>query len=216
MSTPVSGTINWTTPVKINSGDIVTAADLNNLNTDVAWLHARPWTIVNQTASGTSIAATGTQVLFGGSGSGTYSITNSSTGAGGSTISISAGAFSVPIAGMYRITASASALATNSAHWRVRIVGQNSSGAAQWIYTGNLVDGYSASGTVPTQTSSVTVLMPIGTSASAVPFGNATSIYAQIENFSGAAIVILGTNSVTPIYPTTLQIEFTGSSTGAY
>jgi len=216
MSTPVSGSISWQTPVTIVSGDVVTAADLNNLNKDVAYLHARPWTIVNQTASGTSIVAGDKQILFGGSGAGTFSTINSTTGTG--SITNSSSAFAVPIAGMYRITVSAGALAVASAHWRVRIVGQNSSGTAQWAFAGNMVDGSTITGN-PVQTSSVTVLVPIGTASSSVPFGNANSVYAQVENFTGAAITILGSGSTgvtSSLYPTSIQIEYTGTSTGAY
>jgi hypothetical protein len=214
MSTPVSGSISWQTPVTIVSGDVVTAADLNNLNKDVAYLHARPWTIVNQTASGTPIVAGDKQILFGGSGAGTFSTINSTTGTG--SITNSSAAFNVPIAGMYRITVSAGAAPTSSAHWRVRIVGQNSSGTAQWIYAGNMVDGSIITNS-PVQTSSVTVLVPLATASSSVPFGNANSVYAQVENFAtGITILGSGSTGVSPLYPTSIQIEYTGTSTGAY
>jgi hypothetical protein len=216
MSTPVSGSISWTTPVTITSGDVVTATDLNNLNKDVAYLHARPWAIATQTASGTAIANPGSQVLFGGTGSGTWTATTSTTATG--SITNSTGAFYVPIAGMYRITASAGALATTSAHWRIRLVGQTSTGTAVWSYTGNMVDGSTITGS-PVQTSLVSVFVPIGTASSSVPLGNATSVYAIVDNFNGANITVLGSGSsgvTSPIYPTTFQIEYTGSSTGAY
>jgi len=215
MSTPVSGSVSWNTPVTINSGDVVTATDLNAINKDVAWLHARPWTIVNQTGAGTAIGNPATQVLFGGSGSGTYSVTNSATAVG--SISLSGGAFNVPIAGMYRITASLGIAATNGAHWRIRLVGQNSSAAPVWQYSGQVVNGLTAAGDIDIST--VSVLVPVGTSSSSVPLGNATSFYLAFDHLaaSGAATTqALGTQT-SNFYPTSVQIEFTGiSADGAY
>jgi hypothetical protein len=63
--------------------------------------------------------------------------------------------------------------------------------------------------------SSVSVFMPVGTSSSSVPFGNATSFYVAIDSFSTASTVPVGTQS-TAVYPTTVQIEYTGTSAGAY
>ena len=216
MSTPIPNgtTVSWTTPVTINSGDVVTSTDLNALNTDVAWLHARPWTIVNQTASGTAIGNPATQVLFGGSGSGAYSVTNSATKAG--TISLSGGAFSVPIAGMYRITASLGVVATSASHWRVRLVGQNS-GTPVWQYSGQVVNGLAAGGDIDIST--VSVLVPVGTSTSSVPLSNATSFYLAFDHLAASGsgnIAALGTQA-SNFYPTSVQIEFTGiSADGAY
>ena len=215
MSTPVSGAVSWQTPVTITSGDVVTAADLNNLNKDVAYLHARPWTIVNQTGAGTSIANPATQVLFGGAGSGTYSVINSATSAG--TISLSGGAFSVPIAGMYRITATLGVAATASTHWRLRIVGQTAAPASAWQFSGNVVNGAGAAGNIDIST--VSILVPIGTASSSVPLGNATSFYLAFDHLAASSsgnIAALGTQSPN-LYPTSVQIEYTGiSANGAY
>jgi hypothetical protein len=216
MSTPVTGSISWQTPVTITSGDVVTATDLNNLNKDVAYLHARPWLIATQTGTGTAIGNPASQTLFGGTGSGTWTAISSTTATG--SITNTSGLFSVPIAGMYRITASAGALATTSAHWRIRIVGQNSSGTAQWSYLGNMVDGSTITGN-PVQTSLVSAFVPIGTASSSVPFGNVTSVLAIVDNYNGANITILGSGSTgvtSSIYPTSFQIEYLGTSTGAY
>jgi hypothetical protein len=214
MSTPVTGAVTWQTPVTINSGDIVTATDLNALNKDVAWMHARPWTIVNQTGAGTAIGNPVSQILFGGSGSGTYSVTNSATAVG--SITLSAASFSVPIAGMYRITASVGAAATSGAHWRLRLVGQNA-GSPVWQYSGQVVNGQAASGDIDIST--VSVLVPVGTASSSVPLGNATSFYLAFDHLdaSGAATIqALGTQA-SNFYPTSVQIEYTGiSANGAY
>jgi hypothetical protein len=216
MSTPVTGSISWQTPVTVVSGDIVTSTDLNNLNKDVAFLHARPWTIINQTSVGTALTSAGaSQVLFGGSGSGGIATLNSTTAVG--TIGNSSGTFTVPLAGMYRITASVGVIAAASIHFRIRVVGQNTTGGtttAVWQYLGNEVTGASITGS-PVMISSVSVFMPVGTSSSSVPFGNANSFYVAIDSFSSTSTVPVGTQSTT-VYPTTVQIEYTGTSAGAY
>jgi hypothetical protein len=216
MSTPVSGSISWQTPVTVNSGDIVTSTDLNNLNKDVAFLHARPWTIINQTSAGTALTSAGAaQVLFGGTGSGAIATLNSTTAVG--TIGNSSGTFTVPLAGMYRINASVGVIAANLIHFRIRVVGQNTTAGTTttvWQYFGNEVTGASISGN-PVMISSVSVFMPVGTSSSSVPFGNATSFFVAIDSFSATSTVPVGTQS-TAVYPTTVQIEYTGTSAGAY
>ena len=216
MSISVSGAVSWVTPATINSGDVVTSTDLNNLNKDVAYLHARPWTIMNQTSAGTALTSAGaSQVLFGGSGSGAYATLNSTTAVG--TISNSSGTLTVPLAGMYRITASVGVIASASIHFRIRLVGQNTTGGVTtpvWQYLGNEVTGATISGS-PVLISSVSSFVPIGTASSSVPFGNATSFYVAIDSFSATSTVAVGTQS-TAVYPTTIQIEYTGTSTGAY
>jgi hypothetical protein len=214
MSTPVSGTINWQTPVNINSGDVVTAADLNNLNNDVAYLHARPWVIATQTGTGTAIGNPASQVLFGGTGSGTWTATSSTSAVG--SINNSTGAFSVPIAGMYRITATLGVAATASTHWRLRIVGQTAAAAPVWQFSGNVVNGLAAAGNIDIST--VSVLVPIGTASSSVPLGNARSFYLNFDHLAASSsgnIAALGTQA-SNFYPTTVQIEYIGASTGAY
>jgi hypothetical protein len=217
MSTPVTGSISWQTPVTVNSGDIVTSTDLNNLNKDVAFLHARPWTIINQTSNGTALTSSGAaQVLFGGSGSGAIATLNSTTAVG--TIGNSSGTFTVPLAGMYRINASVGVIAAASIHFRIRVVGQNTTGGtttAVWQYLGNEVTGSSITPANPVMISLVSVFMPVGTYSSSVPFGNANSFYVAIDSFSSASTVPVGTQSTT-VYPTTVQIEYTGTSAGAY
>ena len=211
MSTQVSGTVSWTTPVVINSGDVVAAADLTALNKDVAFLRAAPWSIINQTGAGSSVSAGGLQVLFGGTGSGTYSTTSSTTASG--TINNSSGTFSVTLAGMYRISASVGVATANGTHFRIRLVGQNS-GSPVWQYVGSVMNG--VSGVSSYDISNISVLVPIGTATSSVPLGNATSFYVAVDCLSGSsAIVPLGTQSTT-IFPTSIQIEYTGTSTGAY
>ena len=173
------------------------------------------WTIVNQTGAGTAIGNPVSQTLFGGSGSGTYSVTNSATAVG--SITLSAATFSVPIAGMYRITASVGAAATSGAHWRIRLVGQTAAAAVVWQYSGQVVNGQAASGDIDIST--VSVLVPVGTASSSVPLGNANSFYFQFDHLdaSGAATIqALGTQA-SNFYPTSVQIEYTGiSANGAY
>jgi hypothetical protein len=214
MSTPVSGSISWQTPVNINSGDVVTAADLNNLNNDVAYLHARPWLIATQTGTGTAIGNPASQVLFGGTGAGTWTATSSTTGTG--SITNTAGAFSVPIAGMYRITATLGVAATTSTHWRLRLIGQTSTAAVTWQFSGNVVNGVTAAGNIDIST--VSVLVPIGTASSSVSLSNARSFYLTLDHLAASSsgnIAALGTQA-SNFYPTTVQIQYTGTSTGAY
>jgi len=214
MSTPVSGAVSWTTPVTITSGDVVTAADLNNLNKDVAYLYARPWVIATQTGTGTAIGNPASQTLFGGTGSGTWTATGSTTATG--SITNSAGVFSVPIAGMYRITATLGVAATASTHWRLRIVGQTAAAAIVWQFSGNVVNGQAAAGNIDIST--VSVLVPIGTASSSVPLGNARSFYLNFDHLAASTsgnIAALGTQA-SNFYPTTVQIEYIGTSTGAY
>lgn len=214
MSTPVSGSISWQTPVTITSGDVVTATDLNNLNKDVAYLHARPWVIATQTGTGTAIGNPASQILFGGTGSGTWTATSSTTATG--SITNSAGVFSVPIAGMYRITATLGVAATASTHWRLRIQGQTAAGGSSWQFSGNVVNGIAAAGNIDIST--VSVLVPIGTASSSVPLGNARSFYLNFDHLAASSsgnIAALGTQA-SNFYPTTVQIEYIGTSTGAY
>jgi len=214
MSTPVTGSISWQTPVTINSGDVVTATDLNNLNKDVAYLHARPWVIATQTGTGTAIGNPASQILFGGTGSGTWTATVSTTATGG--ITNSGGVWSVPIAGMYRITATLGVAATASTHWRLRIQGQTAAAASAWQFSGNVVNGVTAAGNIDIST--VSVLVPIGTASSSVPLNNCRSFYLNFDHLAASSsgnIAALGTQA-TNFYPTTVQIQYIGASTGAY
>jgi hypothetical protein len=171
---------------------------------------------MNQTSAGAALTSAGAaQVLFGGSGSGAYATLNSTTAVG--TIGNSSGTFTVPLAGMYRITASVGVIALNATHFRIRLVGQNTTGGVTtpvWTYLGNEVDGATITYN-PVLISSVSAFVPIGTYSSSVPFGNATSFYVAIDSFSTTSTVAVGTQS-TAVYPTTIQIEYTGTSTGAY
>jgi len=214
MSTPVSGAVSWTTPATIASGDVVTSTDLNNLNKDVAYLHARPWVIATQTGTGTAITNPASQILFGGTGSGTWTATSSTTSVG--SINNSSGVWTVPIAGMYRITATLGVVATASTHWRLRLVGQTSSAASAWQFSGNVVNGVAAAGNIDIST--VSVLVPIGTASSSVSLNNARSFYLNFDHLSASTsgnIAALGTQA-SNFYPTTVQIEYIGASTGAY
>ena len=98
MSTPISGSVAWTTPVTINSGDVVASADLNALNKDVAFLYAKPYSIVYQTTA--SHAYGSGNGLF--TGAVTTSVVSNTPPAG--SISFSAGSWGVPVTGLYRIT----------------------------------------------------------------------------------------------------------------
>jgi len=214
MSTPVTGAVSWNTPVTIASGDVVTSTDLNNLNKDVAFLRARPWVIATQTGTGTAITNPASQILFGGTGSGTWTATSSTTSVG--SINNSSGVWTVPIAGMYRITATLGVTATALTHWRLRIQGQTAASASAWQFSGNVVNGVAATGNIDIST--VSVLVPIGTASSSVPLGNARSFYLNFDHLAASSsgnIAALGTQA-SNFYPTTVQIEYIGTSTGAY
>jgi hypothetical protein len=117
---------------------------------------------------------------------------------------------------MYRITATLGVAATASTHWRLRIVGQTAAAASVWQFSGNVVSGLAATGNIDIST--VSVLVPIGTASSSVSLGNARSFYLNFDHLAASSsgnIAALGTQS-SNFYPTTVQIEYIGTSTGAY
>jgi len=214
MSTPVSGAVSWNTPVTINSGDVVTATDLNNLNKDMAFLRAKPWTFAYMNSGASIAVASGTQaVIFTNA---TTTLVSSSSSVG--TITLSSSAFVAPVTGLYRFTAQAiiDATATTS-HFRLRAFGQSSSATSTW--NGNWSDQsltYNAS-------SSISFVIPMG---AGTPLGGALSVYFQVQTVSASANV-LGTStapagtaggpaSTPPQYNTWCMVEYLGTSTGAY
>jgi hypothetical protein len=223
MSTPVSGTINWTTPVTINSGDIVTATDLNALNKDVAFLRAKPWiTYYASSGSATMGASYGSGNPYGGvsmlGASGiTSAILNSSSGVG--SFNASSGGITLPsgLAGLYRVTAQMMVSAVSTAH--VRILAQ--------LFAGSTVVGYvpgiwNVCGTDHNATPTLSFVFP-GNVASSVYGGTITGIafLGQTTGSSTPAITatdLAGKNptSAQPTINTFATVEYLGTSTGAY
>jgi len=227
MSTPVSGAVSWTTPVTITSGDVVMAADLNNLNKDVAFLRAKPYIIAWQTTAPTtstlptstdlSAAPTNTRILFATSNGGSVG-TSSSSSAVGSFGLTSDGKFSTPtsLAGLYRFSCQMMVSATSNSHARVSAVLYNSSGTLITTIPGVWAD----TGTTHNAVSLVTFTLPMNVSSSTL--GNVASVQFVGQSVGTASsIVTLDLNSNGPAstpkqFNTAVSVEYLGTSTGAY
>jgi hypothetical protein len=229
MSTPVSGAVSWTTPVTINSGDVVAAADLNALNKDVAFLRAKPYTLVVQTGqptvgvnpanlpTSTDLSAANGKVLFATANGGTIA-TSASTSAVGSISVLSDGRFSTPstLAGLYRFSCQMMVNAASNGHARVSAILYDSSGTQIGSIPGNWAD----SGTTHNAVSEVTFVLPMNVAGSY--FGNVSSVK-FIGQCVGTTLTLNvgdlngnGPSSTPPQYNTTASVEYVGTSTGAY
>ena len=209
MSNPVTGAVSWNTPVVINSGDVVAAADLTALNKDVAFLRAAPWTFYYQTANGSTVASGSNQTLFGGSGAGAYT-TVASTSAVGS-FNNTSGVITVPLTGLYQITLTiACAGLASGTHWRPQITGLNS-GSTVWTLPGPILH---TAGTGWNDFVTHTVTVPMGAGAQ-LGSSAATSFSMQVLNVSGAS-AITPQGAALPGLLTYASITYLGISTGAY
>lgn len=205
MSTPVSGAITWTTPVSIASGGQVASADLNNLNKDVAFLHARPWWNGWHTGS-PGTGSTGTTItLFNGA-----NWTSTASTSGVQTIAPASGVFTPTVSGMYRISASISASPITSAHFAIQVVAQ--SGGSSIVFPGSLCSTDSTTGVV--NTSTISLLLPIGTGAPSMAGISFTNFYIRVATYHGSP-VYNGTGLAGYI-PTYAMVEGPVASFGAY
>ena len=203
LTTPV-----YQSPSGLNAGETLTAAEWLAVANDVAFFRSAPWAVALQTGNSSSLAVNSTQTLFGGTGSGTYSLTTNTTT---STFSLSSGVFTVPVAGMYHISACVGVGTTNLSHWRAQLQGLVS-GTAVWNFPGNTVNGVSG-GTNDFSVLSVTV--PMGTGG---PLGGATSFSLQVQNTnaSGAAITPLGQSTLVALQTTWLTVTYLGNGFGNF
>lgn len=205
MSTPVSGAISWNTPVVIGSGGLVASADLNNLNKDVAAMHARPWWNGWHTAT-PGTGSTGTAItLFNGS-----NWTSTASTSGVQTISPSSGVFTPTLPGMYRISAAISSAPISSAHFAIQVVAQSSSSAI--VFPGSTVNTDTTSGVI--YTSTINLLLPIGTGAPSMAGVSFTNFYIRVLTYAGSP-VYYGTG-LTGYMPTYATVEGPVASFGAY
>lgn len=205
MSTPVSGAISWNTPVIIGSGGLVASADLDNLNKDVAAIHARPWWNGWHTAT-PGTGSTGTNItLFNGS---TWTGITSTSGV--QTISPSSGVFTPTIPGMYRITAAISAMPVASAHFAIEVVAQGTSSSI--VFPGSSVNTDTTGGVI--HTSTINLLLPIGTGAPNMAGVSFTNFYIRVATYYGSP-VYYGTGLAGYI-PTFAMVEGPVASFGAY
>jgi hypothetical protein len=228
MSTPVSGSISWQTPVTINSGDVVTATDLNNLNKDVAFLRARPWITVYGTSGTANLQPTaysntnpygGTYIFA--TGQLAYAVLNS-TSAVGSFSAPGNGAVYFPsgLAGMYRVTAQMMINAdSTTAHCRMIAV----------LYAGGVVVGYIPGSWVLAandhhEVATLNFMIP-GNVAGSIYGGAIDSIvFLGQSTVASSPKITAGDFGTTPHNPTTTPkqfntfatIEYLGTSTGAY
>ena len=223
MSTPIPNgtTVSWTTPVTINSGDVVTSTDLNALNTDVALLRAAPWvTWYLSTGSASLGAAYSSSNAYGGvnmfAASGLTDLVYQSTSGVGQYTVGAGNTLPSGLAGMYRVTGQMMVSANSSAH--VRILTQ--------LFSGSTVIGYipgpwTICGTDHNATSPINFVIP-GNIASSTYGGTITGL-AFLGQTTGAstpsitATDLAGKNplSAQPTFNTFITIEYIGTSTGA-
>lgn len=226
MSNSVTGIVSWTTPVVINSGDVVAAADLNALNKDVAFFRARPYTIVVQTGAPTSatltnstdLSAANGKVLFATANGGTIA-TSASTSAVGAISLLSTGALSTPstLAGLYEVKCQMMTNAANGSHIRVSAILLDST-ATQ---IGSIPGDWANTATDHNAISSVSFTIPFNVAGSY--FGNVASVK-FIGQYVGSSAMTLnvgdlngnGPGSTPPQYNTFASIEYLGTSSGAY
>lgn len=227
MSTPVSGSVSWTTPVTITSGDVVMASDLNNLNKDVAFLRARPYIIAWQTAAPTSstlptstdlsAVPSNTRLLFATSNGGSVATSSSSSGVGSFALS-SDGKFSTPtsLAGLYRFSCQMMVSAVSNSHARVSAALYNSSGTLITAIPGVWVD----TGTTHNAVSLVSFTLPMNVSSSAL--GNVASVQFVGQSVGTTSSIVTldingdGPGSTPKQFNTAVSVEYLGTSTGAY
>lgn len=227
MSTPVSGAVIWTTPVTISSLAPVTSTDLNNLNKDVAFLRARPYTLVWQTSAPTvstlgnstdlSSYPTNMKILFATSNGGSAGTSISTSSVGTITLS-SDGKLLAPatLAGLYRFNCQMMSNPVNNSHTRVSAILFDSSGIQIGAIPGTWTSGDNAFNPLST----VSFVIPMNVAGS--PFGNVRSVTFVGQYVSVAAnIVTLDMNANGPAsspkqFNTMASAEYLGTSTGSY
>jgi len=227
MSTPVTGAVSWNTPVTINSGDVVTSTDLNNLNKDVAFLRARPYAMAVQTTAPTTATLPQSTLLDGSAGTFRNFFATNNGGAISSMISTSSvgtisingdGNFITPTAvtGLYRCSAQVMLSATASSFGRISAFLYNSSGTLIGSIPGTWATGSASYNAV----SRVEFTIPF----------NVSSVYGTVNQvrFVGqsatATLISIVTNDAngnglasTPKQGNTFaSVEYLGTSTGAY
>ena len=227
MSTPVSGAVSWNTPVTINSGDVVTSTDLNNLNKDVAFMRARPYSLAVQSGAPGTATLPNSTLLDGSAGTFRNFFATNNGGAIQTMISTSAvgtitisgdGNFVTPTAlvGLYRCTAQVMLSATASSFGRISALLYDSSGTLIGAIPGTWATGSTSYNAV----SNVSFVIPF----------NASSLYGTVNQvrFIGqsatATLISIVTNDSNGKGPgstpkqgnTFASVEYLGTSTGAY
>jgi len=171
-------------------------------------MRSGPWAIAYQTANSSSLATNTTQTLFGGTGSGAYTLV---TNAVVSAPTVTSGVFTVPQAGMYHISLCVGVPSTNTAHWRAQLAGY-ASGTNVWNFAGNTVNAVSGGSN---DFSVLSITVPLGTGA---PMGGANQFAVQVQNtnVSGAAITVLGQPTLAALQTTWVSVSYLGNGFGQY
>lgn len=225
MSTPVSGSVSWNTPVTINSGDVVTATDLNNLNKDVAFLRARPYAVAWQTTApttaalvnSTDLSANNGRALFSTGNGGAYGSSISSTAVGAISI-LSDGRFatSTSVAGLYRGECQMMVNAVASGFARVSAILFDSSGTQ----VGAIPGTWAASSTAYNAVSTVRFVIPFNVAVTGM---GTVSQVRFIGQYVTASLNVVtndlngnGPGSSPRQFNTIGSLEYLGTSTGAY
>lgn len=227
MATPVSGAVSWNTPVTINSGDVVTATDLNNLNKDVAFQRARPYAIAVQSTAPTTATLPNSTILDGSAGTFRNFFATNNGGAIQTMISTSAvgtitisgdGNFVTPtaITGLYRCSAQVMMSTTASSFGRVSAFLYDSAGTLIGAIPGTWATGSASYNAV----SRVEFIIPFNVS-SLYGTVNQVRFIGQSATSTLISIVTNDSNSKgpgsTPKQGNTFaSVEYLGTSTGAY
>ena len=220
MPNPVSGPLLWQTPSTFYSSEGLTATEYDKIVQDTAFLYAKPWAIAYMkdgtsetvTTSGSPTPAGAQQMLI------STSTTGVINNAGASQFNWNAGTFTIPsgMNGLYRVSAK---LMSNSGSFHFQPVVTTYAGAtAKASFTGDWTDQrVSSSGNA---SASMSVIVPLGAGAT----GSPTSVQLWCRALGGN-VQILGTptgyfvngpSTTSPYYNTFFQIEYLGTSNGAY
>jgi hypothetical protein len=196
----------WVTPQQYNSGEVATSTNYNNLVNDVGLLYAKPWMTAWLSSA---LGSTATNVtLFQAN---TSTLSNSPASAAGSIVYTSGASanFTVPVAGLYRVTMHLSSI-SQSTSGTFSIVATASGGATANNYVFQSPRTlFSSVGGTDSEGSFVIPMSAVGTTgAFATTLTFSTGSSATSTGYNGNAGPSIST-------ATRITIEYLGTSTGS-